>query len=98
VNYPEASILFTRITEPKKATGQENLKTTIIKEYPAAHGEPYYPVFTPRTKQILTRYQELADEVESKGVYFLGRLAQYKYLNMDQAIDNALSLFERLRR
>jgi UDP-galactopyranose mutase len=98
VNYPEASILFTRISEPKKAMGQENPKTTIIKEYPAAHGEPYYPVFTPRTKQILANYQDLAEDAESKDVYFLGRLAQYKYLNMDQTIDNALSLFERLKR
>jgi UDP-galactopyranose mutase len=96
VNYPEESIPFTRISEPKKATGQNHPKTTIIKEYPSDHGEPYYPVFTPRTTRILARYKELAAEAELSGVHFIGRLAQYKYLNMDEAIENALSLSERI--
>lgn len=98
VNHPDESVPFIRMTEPKKAMGQDHPKTIIIKEYPTAHGEPYYPVFTPRTREILARYQELAGEAASNGVYFVGRLARHKYLNMDQAIDNALSVMERIRR
>lgn len=97
VNYPDESVAFTRITEPKHATFQQNPKTTIVKEFPTAEGEPYYPVFNPRNMEIFAKYQELAAEAEQHGIHFVGRLAQYKYFNMDQAFDNALTVVERLR-
>ncbi len=97
INYPDEAVPFTRITEPKHATGEENHRTTIVKEFPTAEGEPYYPVFNPRNIEIFARYQELAADAEKRGVYFVGRLAQYKYFNMDQAFDNALTVFESIK-
>lgn len=96
VNYPEESVPYTRITEPKQATYRESNQTTTVKEFPTAEGEPYYPVFNPRNIEIFARYQELANEAEEEQVYFVGRLAQYKYFNMDQAFQNALSFVERI--
>ncbi|MFP4115104.1 MAG: UDP-galactopyranose mutase [Spirochaetota bacterium] len=96
VNYPDESVPFTRITEPKHATYEKNPRTTIVKEFPTATGEPYYPVFDPRNKEIFAKYHALAEEAETKGTYFVGRLAQYKYFNMDQAFDNALTVFEKI--
>lgn len=95
INYPNTE-LFTRITEPKHATGQRHPKTTIIREYSTWEGEPYYPVPNARNQLLFSRYQQLAKRLESKGVYFVGRLANYKYFNMDQAIENALNLFDTL--
>jgi len=97
INYPEPDIPYTRITEPKHVTKQECAKTTIIKEFPTWEGEPYYPVPTEHNRELYARYQVEAQKLESKGVYFVGRLANYKYFNMDQAFKNALDLFERLR-
>lgn len=97
INYPDEAIPFTRITEPKYATYEKNPRTTIVKEYPTWTGEPYYPVFNPRNTEIFSKYQELAMEAEKQNIYFVGRLAQYKYFNMDQAFDNALTVFENLQ-
>jgi UDP-galactopyranose mutase len=95
VNYPNTES-FTRITEPKHATGQKSAKTTIIKEYPTWEGEPYYPVPNPQNREIYQRYQREAQKLEAAGVYFVGRLANYKYFNMDEAFKNALDLFYQL--
>ena len=94
VNYP-FDYDFTRIVEIKHATGQKHHKTTIVREYPVAEGEPYYPIPRPQNKGLYDKYKEEVDKLDN--VYFLGRLAQYKYLNMDQVIDEALKLFERLK-
>lgn len=95
VNYPNEHD-FTRIVEYKHLTGQENSRTTISKEYSTWDGEPYYPVPNARNRDLYRRYQEEAIKLEPKGTYFVGRLANYKYFNMDQAFKNALDLFARL--
>jgi UDP-galactopyranose mutase len=93
VNYPNEQP-YTRITEFKYLTGQEHRKTSIVYEYPRADGDPYYPVPRPENARLYKRYKELADE--SPGVHFVGRLATYKYYNMDQVVAQALAVFERL--
>ncbi|MBO5198988.1 MAG: UDP-galactopyranose mutase [Lachnospiraceae bacterium] len=91
VNYPN-DYDFTRITEFKKLTWQDHKKTTILKEYPCAEGEPYYPFPTKEYQEQFLKYRE---EMEKEtNVYFLGRLAQYRYFNMDAVVRQALDLFE----
>ena len=100
VNYCSASVPYTRITEYKHFYGMDQSpKTTIVMEYPsdylpAAGGEPYYPVVNQKNKELYEQYQKLAFSEEKNNVYFVGRLANYKYFNMDEAIMNALSLLE----
>ena len=95
INYPNEHE-YTRITEPKHATRQKLKKTTIIKEYPTWDGEPYYPVLNEKNKLLYKRYEQEAKRLESSGVYFVGRLATFKYLNMDTAIADALTLFNQI--
>lgn len=91
INYPDLDVPYTRITEPKHATGQKHPKTMIIKEYATWDGEPYYPVPTGRNRALYAKYQAEAKKLEAKGIYFVGRLANYKYFNMDEAFKNALA-------
>jgi UDP-galactopyranose mutase len=93
VNYPNEQA-FTRITEFKYLTGQEHRKTTIVAEYPRGEGDPYYPIPTPENSALYKRYETLARQ--ERGVHFVGRLATYKYYNMDQVVAQALALFARL--
>lgn len=93
VNYPN-DMEFTRITEPKISTGQKSCKTTIIKEFPTWEGDPYYPVLNKKNSDIYSSYHKMALKEMNKSVYFIGRLANYKYFNMDQAFLHALNLFE----
>lgn len=93
VNYPN-DYEFTRITEFKHMTFQRHPKTTIVKEYPRPEGEPYYPMPTKEAEEIYKRYQKEASSLKS--VYFIGRLAEYRYYNMDQAVKRALELFQSL--
>lgn len=95
-NYPDINIPFTRIVEYKRQTKQIHPKTTISKEFPTWEGEPYYPVPSEKNRSIYIKYQEKAKALENKGIYFVGRLANYKYFNMDQAFRNALDLFQKL--
>jgi UDP-galactopyranose mutase len=90
INYPNEEP-FTRIVEYKHITGQKNNKTTIVKEYPTDEGEPFYPVPNPRNAKIYKAYKKEADKL--KNIFFVGRLANYKYFNMDEAFKNALDLF-----
>lgn len=91
VNYPN-DYDFTRITEFKQLTSQKHEKTTILKEFPQAEGEPYYPFPTKDCKEQFAKYQ---NEMEKEtNVYFLGRLAQYRYYNMDTVIAEALKIYE----
>lgn len=96
VNYPGMDVAYTRIVEYKHFGNQKSDKTTIVKEYTVDEGEPYYPVPNPRNQKIYDRYKEEAGKL--KDVYFVGRLANYKYFNMDQAFKNALDLFETLEK
>jgi UDP-galactopyranose mutase len=96
INYPNEHE-YTRIVEYKHFTKQKHPKTTISREYSTAEGEPYYPVPNPRNNEIYSRYQRAAEKLEKDGVYFVGRLANYKYFNMDQAFKNAIDLFKKLQ-
>jgi UDP-galactopyranose mutase len=94
VNYPNEQD-YTRITEFKHLYRQTRPKTTICYEYSAAEGPPYYPIPTPANRQLYRRYEALAAGLDD--VCFLGRLAQYEYLNMDCVVGRALDLFDRIR-
>jgi len=98
INYPSPDVAFTRITEPKRATGQQHSKTTIIREYSTWEGEPYYPVPSERNRHLYERYRQEAIALEKDGIHFVGRLANYKYFNMDQAFQNALKFFANLEK
>lgn len=94
VNYPSEDVPFTRISEYKQLTGQEHPRTTVTYEYPAADGDPYYPIPRPENQALFKRYEALADSTE--GVTFVGRLATYRYYNMDQIVGQALATFRRI--
>jgi UDP-galactopyranose mutase len=94
VNYPNEH-LYTRITEFKYLTGQEHPKTSIVYEYPQGEGDPYYPVPRPENDAMYKKYKALAEQTPD--VHFVGRLATYKYYNMDQVTAQALTLFKKLR-
>jgi UDP-galactopyranose mutase len=93
VNYPQTED-YTRITEYKHLTGQEHPKTTLTYERSAAEGEPYYPVPRPENALLYQKYEALADAEED--VWFVGRLATYRYYNMDQVVGQALATFRRI--
>ena len=93
VNYPNDN-LYTRITEFKALTGQKHPKTAIVYEYPKAEGDPYYPVPRLENAELYNKYKKLADETPN--VHFVGRLATYKYYNMDQVVAQALTLYKKL--
>jgi len=93
VNYPNEHP-YTRVTEFKYLTGQEHPKMAVVTEYPRAEGDPYYPVPRPENAALYRRYEALAKA--EVGVHFVGRLATYKYYNMDQVVAQALALADRL--
>jgi UDP-galactopyranose mutase len=93
VNYPNEH-LYTRVTEFKHLTGQEHLKSTLVYEFPQGEGDPYYPVPRPENAELYKRYQALAEATPD--VLFVGRLATYKYYNMDQVVGQALSVYSRM--
>lgn len=97
VNYPELAVPFTRIVEIKHATGQRVEATTIVREYPKdwQRGEdPYYPIPAPDARAAYQRYCKLT-EAETQAS-FIGRLATYRYYNMDQVVGMALAEAEKL--
>lgn len=93
VNYPN-EYEYTRVTEFKHLSGQRHPKTTVVYEYPRAEGDPYYPIPRPQNAEIYRRYQALADA--TPGVHFVGRLATYRYYNMDQVVAQALALYAKI--
>ncbi len=93
VNYPNEH-LYTRVTEFKHLTGQEHRKSSLVYEYPGAEGDPYYPVPRPENNELYKKYQALAEE--RPDVHFVGRLATYKYYNMDQVVAQSLSVYARI--
>jgi UDP-galactopyranose mutase len=93
VNYPNEHD-YTRITEFKYLTGQQHPKTTVVYELPRAKGDPYYPVPCADNAALYVRYKALADA--TPGVRFVGRLATYRYYNMDQVVGQALATFDQI--
>jgi UDP-galactopyranose mutase len=94
VNQPSFDVPYTRITEYRHLTGQRHDSSTMHVEYPRSEGDPYYPIPNDETRALYKRYEALADELAD--VTFVGRLARYQYLNMDQVTGQALSTFEKL--
>ena len=94
VNYPN-DYSYTRISEFKHITGQQHPSTSVVYEYPCADGDPYYPVPRPENAALYRLYEAEADAMEN--VTFVGRLATYKYYNMDQVVGQALAAFKRLQ-
>jgi UDP-galactopyranose mutase len=92
INYPQKSTPFTRITEYKHFLNQKSDHTIIFKEITNDYGEPYYPIPNKENKELYEKYKELAEKEQN--VIFIGRLANYKYFNMDEAIFNSLLCFE----
>ncbi|MDQ3812237.1 MAG: UDP-galactopyranose mutase [Chloroflexota bacterium] len=93
INYPNEHA-YTRVTEFKYLTGQTHSRTTLVYEFPTGEGDPYYPILNPTTAEIYRAYKALADE--RSAVHFVGRLATYKYYNMDQVVAQALAEFQRI--
>jgi UDP-galactopyranose mutase len=96
INEPSEEIPYTRRTEFRRLGAQDGMtKTTIAVEYPRSEGDPYYPIPREQNRALFKRYRELADELADE-VTFVGRLANYQYLNMDQVTAQALTTFERM--
>jgi UDP-galactopyranose mutase len=93
VNYPQTE-RFTRVTEYKHLTGQVHPQTSITYEFSSDSGDPYYPVPRPENQELYKRYEALA--LAARDVWFVGRLATYRYYNMDQVVGQALATFRRI--
>jgi len=93
INYPNDHP-YTRVTEFKHLTGQVHRQTSVVYEYPASEGDPYYPVPNSENAALYKRYAELA--ADNSRVHFVGRLATYRYYNMDQVVAQALTLCKQL--
>lgn len=94
VNYPQTED-YTRISEYKHMTGQVHPKTTVTYEYPSAVGDPYYPIPKSENAELYKKYERLA--MNTPNVWFVGRLATYRYYNMDQVTGQALATFRRIQ-
>lgn len=94
VNYPN-DYGYTRISEFKHITGQGHAGTSVVYEYPCAEGDPYYPVPRPENAELYRKYE--AEAEATPNVTFVGRLATYRYYNMDQVVGQALTAFKRLQ-
>src|SRR4051794_4434503 len=95
VNYPNGEIPYTRITEFRHMTGQTpHGSSTMAVEYPRSEGDPYYPIPNDETRELYKKYEAPAAELPD--VTFVGRLARYQYLNMDQVVGQALSTYEKM--
>jgi UDP-galactopyranose mutase len=93
INYPSPDVPHTRITEYKHLTGQSAPRTSITYEYPSAEGDPYYPIPREENQALFKRYEALA--LAQTGVTFVGRLATYRYYNMDQVVGQALATWRK---
>jgi UDP-galactopyranose mutase len=93
VNYPSIEVPFTRIVEYKHFLNQKSKDTVIVSEKTNNIGEPFYPVPNKKNLELYEKYKILAKNEENKNVFFVGRLANYKYFNMDEAIFNSLEFF-----
>ena len=95
INYPNEHA-YTRVTEFKHITGQVHAGTSIVREIPRAQGEPFYPIARRENERLLKRYE--AEAAGHPDVTFVGRLAQYRYYDMDQVVGAALAAAGRVVR
>jgi UDP-galactopyranose mutase len=93
INYPAEAVPYTRVTEYKHLTGQIAPRTSVTYEYPCAEGDPYYPIPRAANEALFKRYEALA--LGTPDVLFVGRLATYRYYNMDQVVGQALATYRR---
>ncbi len=96
VNYPDEAVPYTRVTEYKHLTGQTARVSSVTYEYPAEEGDPYYPIPRPENQALFKRYELLA--LAEPDVLFVGRLAIYRYYNMDQVVGQALATYRKYRK
>ncbi len=96
-NYPN-NFKFTRRVEIKHVTKQKSKFTVISTEYPTSKGDPYYPINDKKNSSMFNKYKKLIKLEEKKNVFFVGRLANYKYYNTDQVVENALNLYKKLKK
>jgi UDP-galactopyranose mutase len=96
VNEPDENVPYTRTTEYKHLTGQQHPKTILSREYASSEGDPFYPIPRPDNRELYRKYATLA--AAQRHVTFVGRLAEYKYFNMDQVVASALVTFDELAR
>lgn len=97
VNYTDNQVPYTRIIEHKHFEFGDQPKTVITREYPEKYNfnnEPYYPVNNSKNTEIYEKYKKLSEQ--EKNIFFCGRLAQYKYLDMDKTIENSLNIFNKI--
>jgi UDP-galactopyranose mutase len=94
INFPSLDVPWTRITEFRHLTGQRHTSSTVAVEFPRSSGDPYYPIPREDTRELYKRYESLS--AQRPDVTFVGRLARYQYLNMDQVVAQALSTVDRL--
>jgi UDP-galactopyranose mutase len=94
VNHPDEATPYTRVSEYKWMTGQAHRRTSVTYEYPSAEGDPYYPIPRPENQALYKCYEALADA--EADTWFVGRLATYRYYNMDQVVGQALAAFDRI--
>ncbi len=93
INYVDDNVLYTRVVEHKQLSGQKLETTTISKEFPQSEGEPFYPIPNERNKNLYNKYKSETEKLSN--TIFCGRLAEYKYFNMDQVVANTLTIFEK---
>lgn len=98
INYPDSDYPYTRSVEIKHVTQQKSANTVLSYETSSANGDPYYPIPNEPSDKLFKQYWELS-QIESKAnkVYFVGRLAMYKYFNTDQVLEKALKTFEQIK-
>ena len=96
VNYPSINVPYTRIVEYKHFLNQQSNDTVIVTEKTNDIGEPYYPVPNKKNLELYEKYKNLAVKEENRNVFFVGRLANYKYFNMDEAIFNSIEFFNNI--
>ena len=97
INFPN-EYKYTRRVEIKHVTKQKSKYSTICYEFPKSKGDPYYPINDKRNRKLFTKYKKLIEKAEKNNIYFEGRLAKYRYLNMDEVIERALLLFNKLKK
>ncbi|MCH7826364.1 MAG: UDP-galactopyranose mutase [Bacteroidetes bacterium] len=95
INYVDDSVKYSRVVEHKYLSAHKSKSTTLSFEYPQIVGEPFYPIPNAKTKKLYLQYKNEIKKVND--IIFCGRLAEYKYYNMDQVVANTLKIFEKLK-